>query len=169
LTHSPANWSFSKVLFPSLCLGYLVLPRELVSGFVRTMQRNSAGTPVFDQRIVAAFMAEGHFARHLKRMRSLYARRREPLTEALYAVFGERVSVDLQPGGMHLILRWAGGSPDSRLAQMAQAAGFAVEALSSRAIMERCGQGLLLGFTNIAGTEALSLCQRLAQAIGKDL
>src|SRR5262249_50491594 len=100
--------SFSKVLFPGVRLGYLVLPDDLGAEFVSTIRTSTAGAPEFEQRLVAAFMAGGHFARHLKRMRSLYAGRRDAMAEALSAVFGNRVSVELQPGGMHLILRWAG-------------------------------------------------------------
>lgn len=52
-------------------------------------------------------MREGYFARHLKRMRSLYAVRRQSLADALSAVFGDRLAVDLEPGGMHLVARVA--------------------------------------------------------------
>ncbi len=58
-------------------------------------------------------MREGYFARHLKRMRSLYAARRQALAEALSAVFGERLAVDLEPGGMHLLARVGGGVRDT--------------------------------------------------------
>jgi GntR family transcriptional regulator/MocR family aminotransferase len=91
------------------------------------------------------------------------------LAQALTAVFGERVDVDLQPGGMHLIMRWGLHPGDAELAQKAGAAGLAVEALSSRAIRPRCGDGLLLGFTNVAEADALRLCRRLERVIGPDL
>jgi GntR family transcriptional regulator / MocR family aminotransferase len=161
--------SLSKVLFPGLRLGYLVLPEELLIDFAGTIRTGNAGAPVFEQRVVTAFMAEGHFARHLKRMRSLYAARRLALAKALTAVFGDRVSVDLQPGGMHLIMRWGRGPGDAALSQKARAAGLAVEALSSRATRHRCGDGLLLGFTNVAEADALGLRRRLERAIGQDL
>ena len=69
--------SFSKVLFPALRLGYLVVPDELAEAFARASRLWSLGLPSLEQRVVAAFMAEGHFARHLRRMRSLYAARRQ--------------------------------------------------------------------------------------------
>ena len=161
--------SLSKVLYPGLRLGYLVLSDELVGRFEAIMQASSAGVPAFEHRVVTAFMAEGHFARHLKRMRNLYAARRRALAEALANVFGDRVAVDLQPGGMHLIARVADGQRDIELARKAREAGLAVESLSNRAIRHRAGKGLLLGFTNVVEAEALNLCRRLDRAIGKDL
>jgi GntR family transcriptional regulator/MocR family aminotransferase len=161
--------SMSKVLFPGLRLGYLVVPEELLGAFAGATRTRNAGAPTFEQRIVTAFMTEGHFARHLKRMRSLYAARRAALAQALASAFGARASVDLQPGGMHLIMRLDCGPGDAGLAQKARAAGLAVEALSSRAIQHRCGEGLLLGFTNIAEADAPGMCRRLERAIGREV
>jgi GntR family transcriptional regulator/MocR family aminotransferase len=161
--------SFSKVLFPGLRLGYLVLPEKLVDPFADAMRSRSVGISTFEQRAVAAFMTEGYFARHLKRMRNLYAARRQALADALAAVCGDRFAVDLKPGGMHLIVRWRSSIRDTELARKAREAGLAVEALSTRAIRHECGGGLLLGFTNIAEAESLNMCRRLEQAIGRDL
>lgn len=61
------------------------------------------------------------------------------------------------------------GARDTELVQKAQAAGRAVEALSSRAIKHQCGNGLLLGFTNIAEADAINMCRRLERAIGAEL
>src|SRR5262245_35168629 len=121
--------SFSKVLFPGLRLGYLVVPEELVATFIRANHRRNFGASTLPQRVVTAFMAEGHFARHVKRMRGLYAARRRALAEALSAVFGDGIEVDLKPGGMHLIARLGDGVRDVKLAKLAQDAGLAVEAL----------------------------------------
>jgi GntR family transcriptional regulator/MocR family aminotransferase len=161
--------SFSKVLFPSLRLGYLVLPDDLVASCTNANLRRSSGTSSLAQRAVAAFMIEGHFARHVKRMRDLYAARRKALGAALSAVFGDRIAVDPRPGGMHLIVRCPDGADDVQLAKLAQAADLAVEALSPRAVAHPCGRALLLGFTNVAEPDATDLCRRLERAIGKHL
>jgi GntR family transcriptional regulator/MocR family aminotransferase len=158
--------SFSKVLFPGLRLGYAVVPENLIGGFTRASRLYSSGCPMLEQRVVAAFMRDGHFARHVKRMRDLYAARRQGLVEALAHVFGGGIEVDLAPGGMHLIVRLAGRISDVELAKRAQAAGLAAEPLSRRAIAHPSTQGLLLGFTNIAETEAVDTCHRLKRAIG---
>jgi GntR family transcriptional regulator/MocR family aminotransferase len=159
--------SFSKVLYPGLRLGYVVVPDRVADVFARASRRRWSGCATFEQAVVADFMAGGHFARHLKRMRGLYASRRQALVEALTAVFGERIALDLQPGGMHLIARLPDGIPDAELARLALTDGLAVEALSDRTIAHRCGQALLFGFANIAERDALQMCRRLERAIGK--
>jgi GntR family transcriptional regulator / MocR family aminotransferase len=157
--------SFSKVLFPGLRLGYLVAPDELSEAFQRASRLLQWGQPRLPQRVVAAFMMEGHFARHLRRMRALYAARRCALAEALTATFGNRVAVELTAGGMHLLARFAGATDDGTLARRAADAGLAPAALSSLAIAHDCGQGLLLGFTNVPDVDAMPLVRRLAAAI----
>jgi GntR family transcriptional regulator/MocR family aminotransferase len=161
--------TFSKVLFPSLRLGYLVLPDSLVTRFARFHRLRHLGQGTLEQRVIADFMAAGYFARHLKHMRALYSARRRALADGLSTVFGDRISVDLKPGGMHLIARLGPGVSDVRLATLAQEGGFSVEALSRRATTHGCGQGLLLGFSNIAEENALAICRQLHGVIGKSL
>src|SRR5215467_13582834 len=119
--------TFSKVLYPSLRLGYLVIPESLVARFARANRLRHHGHATLEQRVVADFMAAGYFARHLKRMRALYAARRRALADGLSAVFGDRITVDLRPGGMHLIARFACCVSDVKLAQLAETGGLSVE------------------------------------------
>lgn len=157
--------SFSKVLFPGLRLGYLVAPDELSEALQRALRLLQWGQPVLPQRVVAAFITEGHFARHLRRMRSLYAARRRALAEALTGAFGDRVAIELAAGGMHLLARFAGATDDATMARHAAEAGLAPAALSSLTLAHDCGQGLLLGFTNIAEPDATMWVARLQAAI----
>jgi GntR family transcriptional regulator / MocR family aminotransferase len=157
--------SFSKVLFPGLRLGYLVAPDELSEALQRASRLLQWGQPALPQRVVAAFMTEGHFARHLRRMRTLYTARRRALAETLTATFGDRVAVELAAGGMHLLARFAGATDDGMLARRAAEAGLAPTALSSLAIAHDCGQGLLLGFTNVAESDAMAVVGRLRGAV----
>ena len=161
--------SFSKVLFPGLRLGYLVVPARLVGRFAEATSRFSAGSGALEQRVVASFMAEGHFARHLKRMRSLYAARRAALAAAMADVFGDRLEIGLQSGGMHLLAYPRGDAPDTDLADLAERHGLAPAPLSAHSIAARCRPGLLLSFTNIPEAQAPSAARSLFGAIGRRL
>ena len=158
--------SFSKVLYPGLALGYLVVPESLRARFEEAARIGSNGSPQLTQAIVADFMREGHFSRHLKKMRLLYARRRSMLATALLKAFGHAVRIDLKSGGMHLIARFDGhGHGDAELARRAQQAGLNCQPLSGRRIAANGDEGLLMGFTNIASAiEANRLAARLRAA-----
>lgn len=159
--------SFSKVLFPALAMAYVVVPVRLVKRCTQLAGEHANGCPALTQSIVATFMAEGHFSRHLRRMRSLYAQRRTLLVQALESVFGKAVQIRLQAGGMHVIASFPHAPADTELAARAQRKGFACQALSARyAGRGEPQQGLLMGFTNIASQEeARTLAERLLDAL----
>jgi GntR family transcriptional regulator / MocR family aminotransferase len=160
--------SFSKTLFPGLRLGYLVVPERLVERFSAAhLLGGEHGR--FEQAVVARFMAEGHFARHLKRMRGLYRSRRAALATALAAAFGDRLRLELQSGGMHLLARPAADAPDTELVRLAESHGLAPAPLSAHAIEADLGPGLMLSFTNIPEAGAEAAAQALLAAIGHRL
>ncbi len=140
--------TFSKVLLPSLRLAYLVVPEAQVGCFERATEA-FAGSPQLTQAIVTAFITEGHFARHIQRMRKLYAERRNAATAGLESVLGKYVRIDPQPGGMHLILRLQGGQPDRQLVARMREHGLYGEALTNWSAGEGGSPGLLLNFTNV--------------------
>ncbi|WP_278653250.1 PLP-dependent aminotransferase family protein [Pandoraea pnomenusa] len=164
--------TFSKVLFPGLRLAYLVVPRSQIARFRDIVVHMPGPGAILLQGMVADFMEQGHFARHLRKMRSLYAQRRGYLVDALAQTFGERLLVQPQAGGIHVLAHLARGENDSALAAAARARGLAVQALSDwRA--RRGGQGgqggLLMGFANFASdAAALAAVTRLAAALPGD-
>lgn len=95
--------SFSKVLFSRLRLAYLVVPAEQTQAFTRKADRLHNHCPHLLQATVTAFLNKGHFARHLKKIRSLYARRRQWLVDALHQQFGDLLQINPQAVGMHLV------------------------------------------------------------------
>ncbi|WP_020206931.1 PLP-dependent aminotransferase family protein [Cupriavidus sp. WS] len=141
--------TFSKVLFPGIRLAYLVVPPTQVERFERISQVFAGGSPQLTQAIVTAFIREGHFARHIQRMRKLYAERRDAATAGLESVLGKQARIDAQPGGMHLILRLRGQRSDRRLAASMREHGLYGEALSRWTTAGDGVSALLLGFTNI--------------------
>ncbi|GAB3676349.1 MocR-like pyridoxine biosynthesis transcription factor PdxR [Salinisphaera aquimarina] len=159
--------TFSKVLFPGLRLAYLVVPSSKTTRFRDVLRRFGQGCPALPQAVTADFINEGHFARHLKRMRDMYAQRRTYLRDALEAKLGDRLRVDLQAGGMHLLTRFVNNEDDVEQARRAQRRGLGVSALSTWFIGRPDQSGLLLGFTNIASAEeAERLVSELKSALG---
>lgn len=161
--------TFSKMLFPSLRLAYLVVPDSQVERFAAIAGAFAGASPALTQGIVSDFITEGHFARHIQRMRKLYAERREATASGLKAALGEQVHIDAQPGGMHLILR-LGGRRDREIVTRMRRAGLYAEALSDWMFPEE-GKGddvsaLLVNFTNI-GSRAIAECygRRIAELL----
>lgn len=158
--------SFSKTLLPELRLGFLVAPAELIDRFDEAARLQAATPAPFMQAVLAAFMEEGHYARHLQRMRRLYASRRAALAEAMAMTFGEALAMEIEPGGMHLLARLRRGLSDTEIAAASREAGPAIYALSSLSVARRPPRGLLLSFTNVPEQRACDLCRRLHRAVG---
>ena len=97
--------SFSKVMFPGLRIGYLVVPRSLVATFARAKWLADRHTPVHQQATLHRFMSEGHLDRHIRRMKKTYAQRRAVLVEALERHFGGRAQVLGEAAGTHAYVR----------------------------------------------------------------
>jgi GntR family transcriptional regulator/MocR family aminotransferase len=162
--------SFSKVLLPGLRLGYLVVPDAQIDAVTRTQRLTQRGCQLFEQTLVEEFIAAGHFSRHIKRMRAIYAERRTALAAALTRVFGDDLHIQLQAGGMHLLARFTHGINDRALVALAAAADLAPTALSLWHIersRNRLTRGLLLSFTNVPPEAALGLAQRLKHALNR--
>jgi GntR family transcriptional regulator/MocR family aminotransferase len=157
--------TFSKVLFPGLRLGYVVLPAAVIEEFMRVLLAFYRDGSTFVGSVVADFMMQGHFARHIKKMRQLYAERRAALAVALNTLFGDRFRIELQAGGMHLLAYLARGEQDTVLARKAQAHGLALDPLSPCSLENNRYQGLVLGFTNTPTQAALRQARRLERAL----
>ena len=160
--------TFSKVLFPAIRLAYLVVPPAQVERFEEITRTFAAAGPTLMQKIVADFMNEGHFARHIQRMRRLYAERRELTADGLSSVLGKHMQVDPQPGGMHLVLRMKGYHTDRALAARMREDGMSALALSERGVLPHGASALLLAFTNIdTKARAQALGRRILMAYSK--
>lgn len=154
--------TFSKVLSPSLRLGYLVVPKNLVPLFNESCHQLNDGCPMLSQGVIAEFIKGGYFSRHLRKMRTAYAQRREMVISSLLAEFGSRATFNAPATGLHLLARLSPDEDDQLLAQRARDQHFGIAALSARSIENNCGKGLLLGFANVAtADQAASLARRL--------
>ncbi|WP_419795325.1 PLP-dependent aminotransferase family protein [Pseudomonas palleroniana] len=148
--------SFSKMLFPGLRLGYLVVPTALVAAFERSAQALQQRSAQLLQLTTADFLEQGYFTRHLKKMRQLYAQRHGLLVNALAVHCAGLLRVDEQAGGINLLVRLEVAVSDQAVAEAANAAGLAVQALSVWTLGAHREQGLLMGFTNVATAQQAS-------------
>lgn len=138
--------TFSKVLFPALRIGYLVVPPALVDAFVAAKGAADRQGSVLEQAVLADFIAEGHFSRHVRRMRVCYQARQERLVEALRRKLDGVVTVRPADAGMHLVGWLPEGLDDAAVAAEAGAYGLTVPPLSFYASERRCPPGLVLGY-----------------------
>lgn len=135
--------TFSKVLSPALRIGYLILPPPLVEPFLAVRRLIDFHTPILEQAALAEFITEGHFVRHLRRMRLLYAERRAALLEALRTL---PLDVQAAPVGSHCIAWLPAAVDESRLLQRAIADDLNLWLVSKYSIEPLARQGLLIGY-----------------------
>jgi GntR family transcriptional regulator/MocR family aminotransferase len=138
--------SFSKLLFPSLRLGYLVVPNALVEKFTAArfvMDRHSS---VIDQAILCDFITEGHFARHIRRMRELYAARLAVLRDSVERKLKGRLRLPEIEAGVQTAAWLAEGFNAEAVAKAALDLGVEVVPLNRFASQVRLPEGFLLGF-----------------------
>lgn len=145
--------TLSKVMFPALRLGFLVIPEDLVAIFATVRNANDTFASMLYQLVMTDFIREGHFARHIRKMRSLYAQRRQALVTAITAKLAGALDVVGDPAGMQLLALLRPGSDDIAIANEAARRGIAVKALSQCCIGRSNRAGLILGFGNISPRE----------------
>jgi GntR family transcriptional regulator/MocR family aminotransferase len=160
--------TFSKVLFPALRLGYLVVPGELVDAFVAARALADRHSPSVTQAALADFIDGGHFARHIRRTRALYAERQAALVRAAGRALDGLLEVGPAEAGMHL-MGWLPEGVDDRAAARA-ALGREIDALPLSGYRARpAGRGarggLMLGYAAYTPRELEDACARLAPAL----
>jgi GntR family transcriptional regulator/MocR family aminotransferase len=153
--------TFSKVLFPSLRLGYLVIPADLVDRFHIVRRAMDLGPPTLYQEVLADFIEEGHFARHIRRMRVLYGELRTVLVDRLSQDLGSMVEVVGDEAGMHLAVVLQNGRRDMEIAERASRHNLSIWPLSPSYLSEPPCQGFILGFGGATMAEIPSAVRKL--------
>jgi GntR family transcriptional regulator/MocR family aminotransferase len=157
--------TFSKVLFPALRLGYLVVPPDLADAFLAARALADRHPPSVTQAALADFIEGGHFARHIRRTRALYAERQAALVRAASRVLEGVLSVRPAESGMHLVGWLPGGVDDRAAAEAALRHGLEAPPLSAYRVRPRPEGGLVLGYSAFAPRDLEAGAERLAAAL----
>lgn len=138
--------TFSKTIFPALRLGCLVVPPDLVEIFTAARALTDVHSPLLEQAILAEFIAEGHFARHIRRMRALYEQRQKILVEQIGKQLKGFLEISKAEAGMHLVGWLPEGVSDKDVSQKASEMNLKVAPVSAYCHQETLRGGLLLGY-----------------------
>ena len=159
--------TFSKVLFPALRVGYVVVPPALWDAFVEARDALDIFQPTLYQLVLADFLDQGHFARHLRSMRALYMGRRDALLDGLARHCDGSLTVGNADAGLHVTARLPAGSDDVAVVRQLSARGLAPSALSACYAGPAVAPGLLLGFGG-SREPALTRATRLLGEVLRD-
>jgi GntR family transcriptional regulator/MocR family aminotransferase len=158
--------TFSKVLFPALRVGYVVIPSDLVGRFMAVRDAMDICPPALHPAVLADFIAEGHFARHLRRTRAIYAERRSVLVEALRRELGGRLEVVGAEAGIHLTAMLGKGSKDRAMSERAARDRLWAMPLSACYLGPPVRQGLVLGYGGTRAAQIPAAVRRLRRVLG---
>ncbi|MCA9935004.1 MAG: PLP-dependent aminotransferase family protein, partial [Anaerolineales bacterium] len=157
--------TFSKVLFPALRLGYVVLPEPLLTPFLRAKELVDRGAPTLTQAAVADFITEGHFERHLHHLREAYGQRRQVLVQALADYLPQRVHYSSAPAGLHVMLYLSEACDEAALVRRAADAGVGVYPGAAYHLQRPAPPSIMLGFSGLSETDIEEGVRRLAKVL----
>jgi GntR family transcriptional regulator/MocR family aminotransferase len=162
--------TFSKIMMPSLRLGYVVAPERFVDAFTKGRARIDVHSSGIGQLALAEFMREGHLLRHLRRMRKVYAIRQKALMDAITALMPDDLSVSPAATGLHLVAffteRLKARMSDEEAARALKRAGIHVQPLSQNYLEQATRQGLVFGYGRLNAEDAARLIAKIAGCLG---
>ena len=158
--------TFSKVLFPALRLGYVVAPKPLIARLVAQRDAMDRQSPFLEQAALTDFMTEGHFDRHIRRMRSLYAERLRSLTKAADEELAGSLDLQHSISGMQVVGWLAPAlSDEGAVAGLAATAGIALRPLSRYFLRTPSRPGLVLSYGGLSTEVIRAAVTRLARVL----
>lgn len=158
--------TFSKLLFPGIRLAFVALPRHLVDRFVRAFSLTNRSAGALAQAVLADFMAEGHFDRHVRRMRRLYAARAQAFEDAARRHWDGLLAVPAAQAGLDLVARLQGMDEEAALARLGPA-GLTAFPLGRYCGAARLEPGLVMGFAPFDEAAIEDGALRIAHALGR--
>lgn len=160
--------TFSKVLFPSLRIGYLVLPKSLLPIFARAKWLSDRHLPILEQQVLADFIAEGHLERHIRKMRSLYDCRRQVLVQALRYHFGEKAIILGEKAGLHVMVKLKTHLSDNEIIQRAAKVGVGMMSASTQYLESTSSGEFIFGYGELNEQQLVEAICRLEEVLSQD-
>jgi GntR family transcriptional regulator/MocR family aminotransferase len=157
--------SFSAVLFPALRLGYLVVPPEMVEVFAAAESVSTHHPPLLEQAVLCDFITEGHFARHIRRMRELYTERLSVLLEGAREKLAGMVEISSVEAGLQTIGWLRRGLSAERVSKLAAARKVEIVPVNRYAFGHARREGVVLGFAAVDPRELRRGVDELAQVL----
>jgi GntR family transcriptional regulator/MocR family aminotransferase len=157
--------TFSKVMLPSLRMGYLVLPPDVAEAFIAARAVSDRHSPSVDQAALAEFITEGHFERHIRRMRMLYADRQAALLHAAERHLSGALHLEPHPAGMQLPAFLVADADDVALSALAREHHVEAQPLSAYYRDEPPRPGFFLGYSGVPERSIRAAVLRLSQAL----
>jgi GntR family transcriptional regulator/MocR family aminotransferase len=157
--------TFSKVLFPALRIGYLVAPPSLVEKFIAQRLALDLFPQTLDQLVLTDFLCEGHFSRHLRRMRAIYQSRRDTLVSEIEKHLGDVLTIVNADAGMHLTVRLPTDIDDVDVVRLARTQGVSAIALSTCYVANTGDPGLVLGFGGVPEADIIRGVRTLSRVL----
>ncbi len=161
--------TFSKILLPSIRIGYVIAPHSLVEAYSSARALSGRGSSVIEQAALAEFIERGHFDRHLRRMRTIYQHRQTRLIQLLREEAPGLLEVSPSEAGMHLIAWLPAGVSDEGVHARALAAGIEAPPLSWYAARPMARGGLVLGYGAVDEREMPEAVRKLARAVRAEM
>jgi GntR family transcriptional regulator/MocR family aminotransferase len=161
--------TFSKLVMPSLRIGYMIADERLIRAFSKGRARIDVHTSGIGQAALAEFMREGHLLRHLRRMRKVYAERRAALIDAIATLMPDDLTVSSAATGLHLVAffteRMRARLSDTQAAKLLLKTGIHVQPLSQNYLGEPTRQGLVFGYGRLQTEDAHRLISKMAESL----
>lgn len=162
--------TFSKMLLPELRLGFLIIPTQLIDAFQWAKHYADTRSAYLEQATLAMFISEGHYARHVRRVRKACAERQQTLMHALALHLSDYVQIEANDSGIHVLAWLKAPYTEQQFLTICAEIGLGVQALSRyyqqqpQAQVQR-RQGILFGFAAHTPTEIDQAIQQLAEAL----
>jgi GntR family transcriptional regulator / MocR family aminotransferase len=157
--------TFSKVLFPSLRLGFMVLPQSMVEPIARAKWLSDRQSPLIEQCALTDFINEGHLERHIRRMRTLYGQRRQALVNAFAQHLDGRATIRGDDAGMHLMVRFTTPLDDEELIRRAEQRGVQLTSARPFYLKTPYNNEFIFGYSNLTERQIRLGVQRLSEVL----